>query len=437
MKNKHLTDHDRLEIEHGIKHGLSFKKIAVQLGKHHTSISREVQSRRVSSGKGAFGRITNRCQLRGDCKKIQLCLDKPDCTRRCHTCHLCNDLCPDFAEQQCTRLSHPPYVCNGCEQEPRCVLRKQYYLHNPAQKSYRAKLVSSREGANIDEKELLAIESVLGPLVKNGQSIHHVVANNPDCFSVNVKTLYRYVNGGLLGSPKRGDMPRSCMLKPRRRKPVEHKVDTKCRVGRTYAEFKAFGQASPDMPVVELDSVIGEVGGKVLLTITLKSCGLQLAFLRERNDSQSVVDCFAWLRATLGEALFARIFALLLADNGSEFSNPSAIECDAGGVRTSRLFYCDACASWQKGAAERNHEFIRMVLPKGISFNALSQQHVDLLMSHVNSYSRPMRADRSPYDLFGYLYGTDALGKLGLRRIDANAIVLKPSLLPKATPPAN
>jgi IS30 family transposase len=429
MKNKHLTDHDRLEIEHGIKHGLSFKKIAAQLGKHHTSISREVQSRRTSSDKGAAGRITNRCRLRASCERTQLCMDKPDCTRRCCSCLLCNALCPGYVEQLCIRLSRPPYVCNGCSQESRCTLRKQYYLHNLAQKSYREKLVSCREGANIEERELLAIEAVLGPLVKNGQSIHHVVVNNPDSFSVNVKTLYRYVNGGLLKSPRRGDMPRSCMLKPRRRKPVEHKVDAKCRLGRTYAEFKAFVQASPDTPVVELDSVIGVVGGKALLTITLKSCGLQFAFLRDRNDSQSVIDVFARLRATLGEALFARVFTLLLADNGSEFSNPTAIECDGKGVRTSRLFYCNPCASWQKGAAERNHEFIRMVLPKGTSFDALRQQDVDLLMSHVNSYSRPMRADRSPYDLFGYLYGADVLGKLGLRRIDANAIVLKPALL--------
>jgi IS30 family transposase len=429
MKNKHLTDHDRLEIEHDIRHGLSFKKIAAKLGKHHTSISREVQSRRESSDKGAFGRITNRCKLRPDCSKIQLCLDQPNCTRRCSSCHLCNDKCPDYAEERCAKLSRPPYVCNGCGQESRCTLRKQYYLHNLAQKDYREILVKSREGANIAEGELRTIESLLGPLVKNGQSIHHVVANNPDCFSVNVKTLYRYVNGGLLGSPKRGDMPRSCKLKPRRRKPVEHKVDAKCRIGRIYAEFEAFAQSSPDTPVVELDSVIGEIGGKALLTITLKSCGLQFAFLRERNDSQSVIDRFAWLRTTLGEALFARIFALLLADNGSEFSNPAAIECNAAGVRTSRLFYCNPCASWQKGSAERNHEFIRMVLPKGTSFNALGQQDVNLLMSHVNSYSRPMRADRSPYDLFGYLYGADVLVKLGLRRIDANAIVLKPSLL--------
>ncbi len=39
---------------------------------------------------------------------------------------------------------------------------------------------------------------------------------------------------------------------------------------------------------------------------------------------------------------------MILTDNGSEFSNPSAIDAPDGSRRTS--VYCfDACASWQKG----------------------------------------------------------------------------------------
>ena len=41
-KNKHLTDADRLEIEHGLRHGLSIKKIAAKIGKHHSTVAREV-----------------------------------------------------------------------------------------------------------------------------------------------------------------------------------------------------------------------------------------------------------------------------------------------------------------------------------------------------------------------------------------------------------
>ena len=427
-RNKHLTDADRLEIEHGLRHGLSIKKIAVKIGKHHSTVAREICARSVASDKGAFGRVTNRCVLRRSCEKSQLCMDQPDCLRRCSICRRCNSVCLEFREEVCEKLSTPPYVCNGCGQEARCVLRKHYYLHNPAQKNYRDLLVGAREGANITEDELCALDTLVSPLVRQGQSVHHILTNHPNRFDLHEKTVYRYIASGLLRA-KNGDMPRVCSLKPRARKPVEHKIDTKCRIGRTYADFQAFTAAVPDARVVEMDSLIGRVGGKVLLTLMFRDCGLMLAFLRDRNDSQSVIDAFSLLWEYAGTDLFRRLFPILLTDNGSEFSNPRALEYAPDGSPRTRLFYCDPCASWQKGRVERNHEFLRCVLPKGTSFDGLTQAHINTLLSHINSYSRPALNDKAPFDLFTFTYGVDLLVRLGLHRIPADRIVLKPSLL--------
>ena len=425
--NKHLTDAERLEIEHGLRHGLSIKKIAAKIGKHHSTVAREICARSVVSNKGAFGRITNRCASRG-CSTRQLCEDKPDCVKRCSTCHLCNSVCPQFKEEVCAKLARAPYVCNGCEQEVRCVLRKRYYLHNLAQKHYRDLLIGAREGANITEEQLCSLDALVSPLVRQGQSVHHILTNHPDRFDLHEKTVYRYIAGGLLRA-KNGDMPRVCSLKPRARKPVEHKIDTKCRLGRTYTDFQTFTAAAPDARVVEMDSVIGRVGGKVLLTLLFRDCGLMLAFLRERNDSQSVIDAFARVWTLAGPELFRRLFPVLLTDNGSEFSNPRALENAPDGTSRTSLFYCDPCASWQKGRVERNHEFLRFVLSKGTSFDGLTQAHINTVLSHVNSYSRPSLNDKAPFDLFAFAYGADLLAQLGLLRIPANRIVLKPSLL--------
>ncbi len=427
-RNKHLTDADRLEIEHSLRHGLSIKKIAAKIGKHHSTVAREICARSLASNKGAFGRLTNRCVSRRSCEKRQLCMDRPDCVKRCSACRLCNSVCPDFREEVCAKLATPPYVCNGCDDESRCVLRKRYYLHNPAQKKYRDLLVSAREGANITEDELCALDTLVSPLIRQGQSVHHILTNHPDRFDLHEKTVYRYIAGGLLRA-KNGDMPRICSLKPRTHKPVEHKIDTKCRLGRTYADFQAFIAASSEVRVVEMDSLIGRVGGKVLLTLLFRDCSLMLAFLRERNDSQSVIDAFARLWTLAGPDLFRRLFPVLLTDNGSEFSNPRVLENAPDGTSRARLFYCDPCASWQKGRVERNHEFLRLVLPKGTSFDTLTQADVDKVLSHVNSYSRPALNDKAPFDLFAFTYGVDLLTQLGLQRIPADRIVLKPSLL--------
>ena len=429
IKNKHLTDEERLLIEHWLKGGASLKSIAVELGRSTSTISREVRARAITSDKSAVGRVANRCIIRKDCIKRQLCDDKPDCMRKCSVCSLCNKVCPDFEEEHCLKLYEPPYVCNGCIDESKCTLKKRYYLHRKAHMAYREMLSESRSGANITEDELRALDELVSPLLINGQSPHHIVANNPDSFNVSEKTIYRYVAGNLL-SAHTLDMPRVCRIKPRKTKPVQHKVDSGCRIGRSYPEFQTFVEQS-GRAVIEMDSVIGRVGGKVLLTMMFKNCDFMLAFIRERNTSQSVIDCFNDMNTKLGNDKFKSLFPIILCDNGSEFSNPKALEFDAQGVRRTNIFYCDPYASFQKPNVELNHEFIRRILPNGTSFDGLSQDDINLMMSHINSYSREKFNDMSPHDMFCLLYGASVLDILGQRNIPANEIILKPSLLKK------
>ena len=426
-KNKHLTDEERLQIEYWLKCGLSLKQIAEQLGRSKSTISREIRAHAITSDKSAPLRVPNRCLKRSECIIRQLCIDEPDCTRKCSLCKLCNLVCDDFEEEHCYRLYEPPYVCNGCTDENKCTLRKRYYLHRKAHEAYRETLVESRTGANITEDELLALDEFVSPLLRQGQSVHHIVANNPNQFDVSEKSIYLYVSGSLL-TAKNIDMPRVCRIKPRKTKPVQHKVDSACRIGRTYMEFLKFVEQT-DLAVVEMDSVLGRIGGKVLLTLMFKSCDFMIAFIRDRNTSQSVIDCFSWMYAAFGAAAFKALFPILLGDNGSEFSNPKAIEFDALGNRVTYVFYCDPNASFQKPNVELNHEFIRRVLPKGSSFDHLVQGDLNLMMSHINSYSREKLNDKAPLDMFGYLYGYELVKKLGMRKIPPNEIVLKPSLL--------
>ena len=428
-KNKHLTYEERQRIELSLKARVSLKKIAASLGKSASTISREIRAHSLTSDKYAPYRVHNRCVDRRDCEKRYLCADKPNCVNKCSTCNLCNQVCPDYEEETCYKLYDPPYVCNGCAVEYQCVLRKKYYLPRKAHEAYRETLVESRAGANIAEGELLALDEFVSPLIRRGQSVHHIVANNPDQFNISEKSIYRYVDSGLLKA-KNIDMPRVCRLKPRKSKPTEHKIDRACRIGRTYADFIAFME-NQDAPAVEMDSLIGRVGGKVLLTLLFKHCDFMLAFIRDRNTSQSVIDAFNSLYKTLGAEQFKILFPVILTDRGSEFSNPKALELDAGGNARTRIFYCDPRAAFQKPNVELSHEFIRKILPKGKPFDFLEQEDINLMMSHINSYSREKLNYKSPLEAFGFLYGHDVIEQLGISKIPANDILLKPSLLKK------
>ena len=323
----------------------------------------------------------------------------------------------------------PPYVCNGCPDERRCVLKKQYYLHKKAHEAYREMLVESRAGANITEDELLELDEFVSPLLKHGLSVHHIFANNPNEFGISEKSVYRYVAGGLLEASNL-DMPKVVRFRPRKSKPVTRKVGRSCRIGRTYADFNRYIENS-GVPAVEMDTVKGGKSGKVLLTMMFKSCDFMLAFLRDRNTSQTVIDRFNILYDLLGADCFKALFPVILTDNGSEFSNPGALEFDAYGNRRTSIFHCDPNASYQKPNVELNHEFIRRILPKGRSFNDLAQIHINLIMSHINSYSREKLSGKSPLEMFDFRYGNGLAQKLEIFKIPPNEIILTPMLLKK------
>ena len=74
-------------------------------------------------------------------------------------------------------------------------------------------------------------------------------------------------------------------------------------------------------------------------------------------------------------------------------------------------------------------EIAQRILPKKTSFKALTQEKVDLVMDHINSYKRKKLSDRSPHQLFSFLYGDDVTKKLHAHNVDADEINLTPELL--------
>ena len=204
----------------------------------------------------------------------------------------------------CNKLKKPPYVCNGCIQRQSCKLEKHIYSAKSAQKNYETTRSESRQGIAITPEELKRVDAIVSPLVKLGQSIHMICVNNADDIMLDEKTIYNYIDAGLL-SVDTVDLPKKVRYRTRsHKKPV--RVDKQCHVGRTYEDFEAYLAANPDIPVVEMDSVEGRKGGKVLLTIYFRNSSLMLAFIRDNNTAKSVTEIFDWLYEQLRHEVFTR-----------------------------------------------------------------------------------------------------------------------------------
>ena len=432
---KHMDQEERIEIQTGLKEGKSFKEIGIGLGRDASTVAKEIKGHLIVKETGTRSRPYNPCKKRKNCgheKDACLeCIANP-WDPRCGYCALCEHgcfkHCTEYEEETCRLLTKPPYVCNGCNQIRTCTLRKKVYDAKEAQKEYEHIRSESRQGICLNADELKRIDDIITPLVKNGQSIHHICVNNTDVIMLDERTIYNYVDAGLL-SVYNIDLPRK--VRYRKRKVKKHvRVDKQCHVGRSYEDYLKYMEEHLDTAVVQMDSVEGKRDStKVLLTLYFTEVQFMLAFLRDANTARSVTEIFNRLDNLLGREKFKQMFPVILTDRGSEFTDPLGVECDEDGEIRTRVFYCDPQRSNQKGGCEVTHEMIRRVLPKGTSFKDLTQEKVDLMMNHINSYTRKKLNDRSAHQLFSFLFGDDVAEKLHSQPIDADEINLTPELL--------
>lgn len=157
-----------------------------------------------------------------------------------------------------------------------------------------------------------------------------------------------------------------------------------------------------------------------------------LIYLLPYKQTKYVIKIFNDLKSLLGIDEFKRLFEVILTDNETEFSDPESIEFDLNtGEKVCSLFYCDPNCSWQKGSIEKNHEYIRYILPKGTSFASLTQEDYYLVASHINSVPRLSLNNNFPYDSALLFIGKNNINKFQIKKIDYDDIDLSYRLLRK------
>lgn len=423
---KHLTLQDRNYIEQALNQGMTFKEISKFLSKDPTTISKEIKKHRTRKEPSRFNGCGNICKNRYSCRRKHVC--GRNCNYLCFKCSRCNNYCSDFQEDICLSLTQAPYVCNSCASKGSCRLVKYYYRALPSYHQYKHTLSTSRQGINLTDDELCELDNIVSPLIKQGQSVAHIYqTQNLKCSK---SSLYNYIDQSLL-SAKNIDLPRRIRYAAKRKNKRTTPKDTTIRKGRTYEDFEKYIQENPDTQVIEMDTVEATKGGKVLLTMLFRNSKLMLAFILNDKTRNSVLKVFNWLENILGNDLFEKTFPVILTDNGVEFSNPLSLEFNHDGIGRTRIFFCNPGASYQKGAIEKNHEFIRYVIPKGTSMDNLAQQDIDLMINHINSLTRPSLNNATPYELAQILLDKEVLKKLNLKKVAANEIQLNPNLLKK------
>jgi IS30 family transposase len=180
------------------------------------------------------------------------------------------------------------------------------------------------------------LDQLVSPLLIKGQSLAHIYAKHEDEIDCSRRTLYKYIDRNVF-SARNIDLPRKVKYKSRKKTPRTVINKEYCK-GRTYNDFIKYLQTSPTSSVVEMDTVEGQKGGKVLLTLFFRSTRLMLIYLMDTKCSDCVKSVLDLLTNRLGLKNFKALFPIILTDRGSEFQVPKALEYNnAGKKRTSYI----------------------------------------------------------------------------------------------------
>ena len=329
-----MTYDDRLEIQECLSHGMTFKAIARRIGKDQTTISKEV--------------------------KKHITVVTPNLKRYKSDGTPFDEICPT--------LLKAPFVCNGCKrQRSSCAFTKHLYYAKRAQSEYETLLTEAREGIPLNKEEFYKMDRIVSDGIKKGQHLYHIMHTHQ--LGVSKSTVYRHLKRGYL-SAAAIDFPRVVKFKPRKHRPSEY-VPQAVKAGRTYGDFLFYTEQNNISSWVEMDTVIGRVGGKAIMTLDFTFCNFMAGLLLDGKGAADVAIKFHALKSTFeAKGLrFGDVFPLLLTDNGGEFSDVFAIENDLYGAKETHLFFCDPYKSCQKPRVEKNHTLFRDIVTKGQSFD--------------------------------------------------------------------
>ena len=394
----HLSYEDRKNIEDGLNDNKSINKIAKEINRCHSSILREIDRNKKYSEPSSWNNYK---------------MNHPD------------------LNLSCEKLKHSPYVCNGCKSRSGCRKIRWTYYAREAQKSYDELIKSSRQGINLNYDEIYKINEIIHPLVKKGQTINHLYINHPDILDFSKSSFYKYVNNGVFEFGPL-DFPRIVKYKKRKKNPNRRtRKEREILINRKYSDFLDYTSKNPYLNIVEMDTVEGlQTEDDCFLTLFWRKSNFMLIFKLESQTTDEVTRIFEILQAFIPEEDYKNLFPIILTDNGHEFFDVNNIECiHKTGEYVTHLFFCDPSASWQKGGIEKNHEFIRYILPKGSSFKNITQDDCDLFMNNINSLCRDSLNGKSPYEAMLFLCDEYILKKLNCYYIKPDDVILNDSLL--------
>lgn len=411
-KGKQLTLSQRNRIEEMLNQRRRKFEIANELDKTQSTIAREINRHKILKTHNIY-----KSENMYNCKYFS-------------NCKVCTNKCKIFQPIICKDRDRNIGVCNNCPKLKSCNLDKYFYFAEKAHEKYKYTLTDSRQGVNLNTSELIALAHIICPLIKKGQSIYTILNNHPE-IKFCEKTIYNYIEIGLFKDWGVTNFTLKRKIKRRvTKKKLKKRKEPANYSGRTYTDYLDYKIQNPNIVTTEMDTVYNNQTGPFIQTFIFENTSFMIGILHTNKTADSMSESLNKLQDNLSDKEYENLFSVLLTDRGTEFAKPQQFEINmtTGEIR-SKIFYCDPMQSSQKPHVENNHNFIREILPNGRDWSHLTQEKLDLMFSHINSTPRENLGNKTPYEIFTFIYGEELANKLNIQKIAKDEVTTTPRLL--------
>ena len=203
------------------------------------------------------------------------------------------------------------------------------------------------------------------------------------------KTLYNYIERGFLKA-RNIDLTLKVRRKQHRKGHPQHKrlyglsIEARPQVVNQREEFGHW----------EIDTVVGRRESQsVLLTLDERTTRFRHIIKIPGRSTQAVEQGGKALRELYGER-FSQVFRSITSDNGSEFASLPQL------LPTIPIYYANPYSAYERGLNEKQNSLIRRFLPKGRSFDVVTDEQIREIQDWINQLPRKSFHYSSPEELF-------------------------------------
>lgn len=422
-KNKPLDEFELSKIETMLNECYNATQIAEALERDASTIQKEIKNFSI------VVKVTKDCKV---CEKYEECSKTKICGNtmsigycsKCKGCKIAVENCEEYTPVvTCEKLKGRKKVCNGCSNFKRCQKAKKVYKAKEAWKKHQEnKKNSIKKYKSLENAEYM--EELSARIIKghSPEVALNTLEKDYGKEKISIPTLYKRIDEGLMRCKNihlRNKLKRKIKNEKREIRADKNKHRAN---GRSYHDLTEEEQTQRKAGLGQMDTVIGVLGGKLLLTLVNKQTSFLFGLPVKDKKQETIIKEIDKLEITI-EDKFKLILERILTDNGSEFLNYEGIEKSAiTGEKRLWLYYADPYASYEKGMIENQHRLIRYFFPKGTDFDKYSNREIIEKINRINNYPRKDLNWSTPYKEMEKIIGKEKLNQLGFYEIPINEL---------------